>query len=163
MRKNQKIISFAKISSVSNFLKEKRTVLVGGCFDIFHYGHLQFLKKAKKQGDILIIALESDQFIKKRKKRMPFHNQKQRAKILSSLNFVDLVILLPYFSSDDDYFKLVNEIKPKVIAITAGDLQRQNKAKQAKMVGGKVVVVTPLIKNFSSTRIYKFYETFFSD
>ena len=163
MRKNQKIISFAKISSVSNFLKEKRIVLVGGCFDIFHYGHFQFLKKAKKQGDILIIALESDQFIKKRKKRMPFHNQKQRAKILSSLNFVDLVILLPYFSSDDDYFKLVNEIKPKVIAITAGDLQRQNKAKQAKMVGGKVVVVTPLIKNFSSTRIYKFYETFFSD
>jgi len=161
--KNQKIILFTKISSISNIFKNKKTVLVGGCFDIFHYGHLKFLKQAKKQGDFLVIALESDEFIKRKKNRTPIHNQKQRAEILSALSFVDLVILLPYFFSDKDYFNLVYQIKPKVIAITKGDPQEQNKEKQAKIIGAKIVVVTSLIKSFSSTKIYKSYETFFSD
>ena len=163
MGKNQKIILFTKISSISNIFKNKKTVLVGGCFDIFHYGHLKFLKQAKKQGDFLVIALESDEFIKRKKNRTPIHNQKQRAEILSALSFVDLVILLHYFFSDKDYFNLVYQIKPKVIAITKGDPQEQNKEKQAKIIGAKIVVVTSLIKSFSSTKIYKSYETFFSD
>ena len=163
MKDNSKIISLSKISSKLKSLKNKKTVLVGGCFDIFHYGHLQFLKKAKESGDFLIVALESDEFIRKNKEREPIHNQKQRGYILSGFSFVDLIILLPYFSKEKSYFDLVKKIKPNIIAVTKGDPKIENKRKQAAMVSAKVKEVTPLIKNFSSTRIYKMYEAFFSD
>lgn len=163
MKDNSKIISLSKISSKLKGLKNKKIVLVGGCFDIFHYGHFQFLKKAKACGDFLIVALESDEFIRKNKEREPIHNQKQRACILSGFSFVDLIILLPYFSKEKSYFDLVKKIKPKIIAVTKGDPKIENKKRQAAMVDAKVKEVTPLIKNFSSTRIYKMYEAFFSD
>jgi len=161
--KNKKIIFFSKISSAIPLFKNKKTVLVGGCFDIFHYGHFKFLSQAKKEGDFLVVALESDEFIRRKKQRQPIHNQKQRAEILSALVFVDLVILLPYFSKDKDYFNLINKIKPKILAVTAGDPQMNNKRKQAEAINAKLKVVTPFIKNFSSSKIYKFYEAFFSD
>ena len=163
MVKNKKIIPFNKISSVVHLFKNKKTVLVGGCFDIFHYGHFRFLSQGKKEGDFLIVALESDEFVQIRKKHLPVHNQQQRAEILSALIFVDLVVLLPYFSTDRDYFYLVKKIRPKIIAVTEGDSQIENKKKQALMVGGQLKIVTSLVNNFSSTKIYKFYEAFFSD
>ncbi len=152
------IINFQQLKKLSLYLQQKKTVLVGGCFDVIHYGHLQFLKKAKNEGDFLIVALESDMFIKKKKKRTPFHNQRQRAQILSSFSMVDLVVLLPFFENNEDYFNLVKIIKPKVIAITKGDLQIKNKKDQAEKVGAVLKVVTPLLKNFSTTKIINNYK-----
>lgn len=146
------VISYFSINKYQHLFKDKKTVLVGGCFDLFHYGHLQFLKKAKKQGSFLIIALESDEFIKKRKNRYPFHKQKQRGEILASLLLVDLVILLPFFTSDQEYFNLVKKIKPSIIAVTKGDPQIEKKRKQAKEVLGRVVAVTDLVAGFSATK-----------
>ena len=148
-----RIISFHQLKKLILLPRQKKTVLVGGCFDIIHYGHWQFLKKAKKEGNFLMVALESDEFIKKNKKRRPFHNQRQRAKILASFSMVDLVILLPFFKKDEDYFNLVKIIKPKIIAVTEGDSQLKNKKKQAEEVGASLKIVTPLVKNFSTTKI----------
>ena len=78
-------------------------VLVGGCFDILHIGHIRFLKAARKQGDSLVVALESDEFIRLQKRREPFHTQAERAEILAALRSVDTVILLPLLSTDEDY------------------------------------------------------------
>ena len=163
MENNSKIVSLSKILSKLKNLRDKKIVLVGGCFDIFHYGHLQFLKKARAYGDFLIVALESDEFIKKKKKREPIHNQKQRAKILSAFSFVDLIVLLPYFSKEESYFDLVKKVRPKIIAVTKGDPKIENKKKQALIVSAKIKEVTPLIKNFSSSKIYKIYEAFLGD
>lgn len=160
MVKNEgKIITIEGLKKLQPHLQGKKTVLVGGCFDLLHYGHFQFLKKAKKTGDYLIIALESDQFIKNKKRKLPIHNQRQRAKILAVLNIVDLVVLLPLLSSDKDYFNFVKQIKPSIIAVTKGDPQLINKQKQAKTVGGILKVVMPLIKRFSTQ---KYYATIFS-
>lgn len=147
------IISFSELKKNKLLFEGKKTVLVGGCFDLIHYGHWHFLKKAKEEGDFLIVALEPDEFIKKKKKRVPVHTQRQRAQILSSLRMVDLVILLPFFSSNQEYFKMVKIIHPKVIAVTAGDPQLENKKRQIKTVGGKLKIVTPLLKKFSSSKI----------
>lgn len=136
-------------------MKKGRTVLVGGCFDVLHYGHIQFLKKAKQEGDILIVALESDEFIFKRKKRKPFHSQAKRTEILKSLRMVDEVVELPFLYSDEEYMDFVKKIKPSVIAITKGDRQLANKKKQASVVGGLVKIVTPLLKNFSTTSVIR--------
>ena len=133
----------------------KKIVLVGGCFDLFHFGHLEFLKAAKKQGNYLVVAIDPDEFIRDKKGREPVHTQKQRAQILKSLKFVDKVICLPYLKTYEDYLSLVTKIKPAVIAVTKNDPQLKNKQKQAKTIGAKVKVVTPLLKNFSSTQILK--------
>lgn len=152
-----KIILLSKLGQKIKDLKNKNIVLVGGCFDIFHYGHLKFLEKAKQHGDFLVILLESDDFIKKYKNRSPIHNQNERAEILASLNIVDLVVKLPLLKKDDDYFKIVKLIRPKIIAVTRGDSQLKNKQKQAKEVGGKVKIVIPLLKKFSTTKIVQFF------
>jgi cytidyltransferase-like protein len=128
----------------------QKIVLVGGCFDILHFGHLQFLKAAKKEGEVLIVALESDEFIEKRKNRKPVHTQDQRAELLAEIGIVDFVIMLPYLKSDDEYTEMVRRVAPSVIAVTAGDPQIKNKKSQAR-----VAVVTPVIKNFSTTKILK--------
>lgn len=153
MRKTAQIISYSKIKDFLKVFKRKKTVLIGGCFDLIHYGHFQFLRKAKSQGNYLIILLESDEFIKKSKKRKSIHTQDERAEILANFQMVDMVIKIPYFSSDKEYFNIVKIINPKVIAVTEGDLQLKNKKNQAKLIGAKIVVVTPLIKKFSTTKI----------
>ncbi|GAB4218880.1 MAG: hypothetical protein Fur009_2230 [Candidatus Microgenomates bacterium] len=158
MKKTAKIISLSKLKRNPEFLINKNIVLVGGCFDILHYGHLRFLEKAKQRGDFLIILLESDEFIKKYKNRVSIHNQDERAQILASLDMVDLVVKLPFLNSDNDYFEIVKLIKPKVIAITKGDKQLKNKQKQALMIGAKVKIVTPLLKKFSTTKIAQFFK-----
>lgn len=134
---------------------EKKIVLVGGCFDLLHYGHYIFLKKAKNQGDYLIVAVESDQSIIKHKKRKPIHSQKQRTEILTELKCVDKVILLPYLSSDSEYELFVKKIHPDIIAVTQGDPQIENKRKQAAQVGGKLEIVTPVLGDYSTQKIIK--------
>ena len=62
-----------------------KKVLVGGCFDLIHYGHIVFLKEARKQGDYLIVALESDDNVKKYKgENRPVHKQSERAEMSSA-------------------------------------------------------------------------------
>ncbi len=151
----KKIIALKELSEFIPKILAKKTVLVGGCFDLLHFGHLTFLRNAKQAGDFLIVALESDEFIKKYKKRDPIHLQEQRAEILASIKYVDLVIKLPLFKSDKEYYDLVERIKPSLIAVTEEDKQIRNKRKQAKLVGAKVAIVSSLVKNLSSQEIIK--------
>lgn len=158
----KKIINQSEIKIYSNLWQDKKTVLVGGCFDIFHYGHYLFLKKAKAVGSYLIVALESDKFIKDKKKRLPIHNQKQRAEILSSFGPVDLVVLLPRLKKDKDYSLLVKEIKPNIVAVSENDPLLKNKKSQVKEVGGQLKIVTTLVKNLTGSKIIK-YASLLSD
>lgn len=153
------IITYADIKLHKKKWEGKRTVLVGGCFDVLHYGHVTFLQKAKAQGDTLIIALESDAFIKHAKHREPVHRQEERAYILSALKMVDYVILLPLFSDEAGYNRLVLDIKPSVIAVTEGDTALEKKRIHAEQVGAIISVVTPLLSTFSTTSILH-YENF---
>jgi len=132
----------------------KKVVLVGGCFDVLHPGHIIFLEKAKKQGDFLIVLLESDEKIKELKgKSRPVHTQKERAAILRSLKSVDQVILLPYMKNDDDYERLIQNLKPDVIAATSGVPDNFHKERIAKITGAKIKYVTKIIGDYSTTNI----------
>lgn len=157
MIKKASIIGYKDIKEVKIFFKDKKTVLVGGCFDLIHYGHLKFLEKANEQGNFLIVALESDEFIKKHKRKLPLHRQLERAEILSYLNMVDLIVLLPFFQTNSDYFDLVKNISPSIIAVTEGDKQLKNKNKQAKEIGAEVKEVIVKINNFSTRNIAKVF------
>lgn len=136
----------------------KKVVLVGGCFDILHYGHIHFLREAKKLGDYLVIALESDKNIKRIKgDNRPFHTQDQRKEILESLKFVDEVLILKDEMHDSDYFELVDKVRPCTIATTSGDPMITKKKAHAEKVGAKVVEISK-IDVPSTTQIAKLLE-----
>lgn len=66
-------------------------VLTYGTFDLMHYGHIRLLKRAKKEGDYLIVAVSTDEFNKLKKKKS-YHNYETRKKMLEAIRYVDLVI-----------------------------------------------------------------------
>lgn len=133
----------------------KKIVLVGGCFDLLHFGHISFLKQAKALGEHLIIALESDENVRRMKgDARPIHTQAQRKEMLESLSFVDEVIALPPMHSDLDYYELVQKIKPAVIAVTDGDAAIVKKTEQAKEVGARLVEI-PKIHTPSTSQLVK--------
>ncbi len=145
-----KIITFNEIASID---RGKLLVLVGGCFDIFHIGHLRFLQKAKKNNLQLLVALESDATVKKLKGiKRPIHSQQERAEILSAMFLVDYILLLPELKSDREYFSLVRKIKPAVITATEYDPVLDKKRAQAKEVGAKFEVV-PKINTLSTSQL----------
>ena len=150
-----KVLEYSDKKNIKTLLSGKKVVLVGGCFDIIHFGHIKFLEKAKESGNFLVVALETDKAILKKKKKRPFHNIDERANVLSAIRHVDLVLKLPFFKKNEDYFKMTKFIKPSVIAITKGDKMIVNKKKQAKESGGKVLTVSKFIKHFSSTKALK--------
>lgn len=152
------IISVDSATSLSKTFKQqnKTCVLVGGCFDILHPGHVIFLEKAKKAGDILMVLLESDQKVKELKGiNRPMHTQQDRAKVLSALKSVDHVVLLPYLDEDQDYERLINQIRPDIIAATKGDSNNYHKERIAKLTGSKLVMITKMIGNHSTSRILR--------
>lgn len=128
-------------------------ILVGGCFDILHIGHVKFLKKAHSLGNCLVVFLESDENIKKLKgNKRPIHNFKERKQILESLKFVNKVIAVPKYATDKIYNNLIKKIKPNIIAITTNDPIKDKKLTQAKSVGAKLVTIKKY-KNYSSSSI----------
>lgn len=152
------ILSTQQAIQVSQKLQEnkEKLVLTGGCFDILHMGHFALLENAKKQGNVLMVLLESDEKIKKLKGELrPLHNQEQRARMLSSLRFVDYVILLPFLETDSEYDKLIEQLKPSVIAVTENDPYEKQKKRQAKKIGAQVREVTPYIPEKSTSQLMK--------
>ncbi len=133
----------------------KRIIVVGGCFDLLHYGHISFLKQAKAHGDYLVVLLESDEKVKKLKgDTRPIHNQNQRKEMLESLSCVDEVIILPAVTTDADYIKLVEQIKPGVIAVTEGDPLTAKKQEQANRFGATLIKI-PKIHTPSTSQLAK--------
>lgn len=147
-----------KISQISkkaeNLKKQKKSiVLAGGCFDVLHPGHVIFLQKAKKAGDVLVILLESDEKIKKLKGiNRPVHNQKDRSLVLSAISCVDYIILLPNLKKRREYDEIILKIKPDIIATTSG-INDYHQQRSAKLAGAKLKYVTRIVGQYSTTKI----------
>jgi rfaE bifunctional protein nucleotidyltransferase chain/domain len=134
--------------------QSKDIVLVGGCFDILHLGHILFLEKAKEKGEILFVWIEPDETIRQRKgEHRPIHTQQERAQVIAALACVDYVILLPHFTTNVEYDNLVKNIKPAIIAATEGDPEIMHKQRSAKAAGAQIIYVTKNIKGKSTTRL----------
>jgi len=102
--------------------KRKIIVAVSGGFDPVHIGHIRYLKEAKKLGDRLIIILNSDEFLMKKKGYifMPFDERKE---ILESIRWVDEVI--PSIDKDQTVCKTLSKLKPDIFA-KGGDRTLEN-------------------------------------
>ncbi len=152
----ERIISLSQLSKTVGQIHgtRKSIVLVGGCFDILHLGHVTFLEKAKKKGDFLIVLLESDKTIKSKKgSKRPINSQKNRARVLSALKTVDLIVMLPEMTNED-YDRVVKQIKPSIIAVTSKDPEIKYKKRSAKIVGAKILSVTKRIPTHSTSNLF---------
>jgi len=106
--------SLSKIKSIRSKLKAdgKKVVFTNGVFDLIHAGHIDYLTKARKLGDILIVGLNSDESVRRIKgDRRPILMQEERAFILSNLKPVDYVV----FFEEDTPAKLISEIIPDIL------------------------------------------------
>ena len=69
-----------------------KRVITYGTFDLLHYGHINLLRRAKEQGDYLVVAISTDEFNMKEKEKKTYFSYEERKKLLESIRYVDLVI-----------------------------------------------------------------------
>lgn len=123
----------------------KRVVFTNGCFDIIHIGHVRHLREAKSLGDILVVALNTDNSVSGIKPGRPVTPEAQRAEVVASLAMVDYVTMF----GEDTPYELINLLKPDVL-VKGGDWKRE------EIVGSDIVPDTrslPYIRGISTTEI----------
>lgn len=108
------IKSRQEIKKIREQLKEqnKKVVFTNGCFDLIHSGHVDYLIKAKEMGDVLILALNTDESIIRIKgEKRPILKQDERAFIVSNLKPVDYVT----FFDEDTPAEIINDLIPDIL------------------------------------------------
>lgn len=147
-----KIIERKNIENIVSSLKKKtkKIVLTNGCFDILHIGHLTYLAEAKSFGNILIVAINTDDSVRRLKgETRPINNEYARAFSLAALSFVDFVCSF----EEDTPENIIKLISPDVLVkgggytidtIVGADFVLKNNGK---------VEILPMINGFSTTKI----------
>lgn len=134
---------FATLNSIRN---NRKIVFTNGCFDVFHLGHLKYLKRCKDYGDLLIVALNSDESIKSLKgPDRPINSFENRSSFLNELDFIDFIIEF----CESTPLKLIRDLKPDFL-IKGGDYNR------SEIIGSQYAGETttiPFEDGFSSTEI----------
>lgn len=128
----------------------KTVVFTNGCFDLLHRGHVHTLRQAKSQGDLLIVALNSDRSVKAIKgPSRPIIPELDRVELIAAMEMVDYVVVY----DEADPYNLIAAIKPNVLAkggdwsadkIVGADIVEHN--------GGRVAVI-PYLQGSSTTEI----------
>jgi glycerol-3-phosphate cytidylyltransferase len=95
-------------------LKKSIKLYTGGTFDLFHSGHVNFLRQCKKISDIVVVALNTDEFIHRYKGKEPIISYEDRKSVLLSCKYVDVVIKN---IDGEDSKPTILSVKPDVIAI----------------------------------------------
>lgn len=93
-----------------------KKVITYGTFDLLHYGHINLLKRAKAQGDYLIVALSTDEFNWNSKQKKCYFTYEQRKQLLEAIRYVDLVI------PEENWEQKINDVQEfKVDTFVMGD------------------------------------------
>ena len=127
--------------------ENKKVVFSNGCFDILHAGHVDYLNKAKLFGDVLIVALNSDDSVKRLKgSKRPIVKEDERAFVIANLKSVDYVT----FFEEDTPAKIIDDLIPDIL-VKGSDWKIENIVgrETVEKNGGKVERVE--FVNFQST------------
>ena len=148
-KKNKKIVNIKELKEILKSAKENnnpKIVFTNGCFDILHRGHVEYLRKAKELGDLLILGLNSDLSVKRLKgENRPINNEEDRAIVLSALECVDFIIIF----DEDTPFELLKNLKPDIL-VKGGDYKLEN------VIGkefAKETVLIDFVDGYSTTKI----------
>tara|TARA_B110001450_G_C17364183_1_gene376838 strand:- start:92 stop:643 length:552 start_codon:yes stop_codon:yes gene_type:complete len=137
-----------KIQTVRS--KNMKIVMTNGCFDIVHAGHIHLLENAKKLGDFMIVAINSDKSVKELKgKKRPVNKLSARIEMLQALSCVDLVVVFNELTP----LKTIKMISPDVL-VKGGDYKIKD------IVGADLVItkkgkvrIIKTKKGYSTTKI----------
>ncbi|MBU0663656.1 MAG: D-glycero-beta-D-manno-heptose 1-phosphate adenylyltransferase [Proteobacteria bacterium] len=148
----EKILSLAECVRIVGLRKMQgqRIVFTNGCFDILHAGHVEYLQQARKQGDFLVLGLNSDRSIQAIKGcNRPINEEFRRARVLAALGCVDAIVIF----SDETPLGLITALLPHVM-VKGADWQEDAivGAQEVKANGGKVVRI-PFTTETSTTKI----------
>jgi D-beta-D-heptose 7-phosphate kinase / D-beta-D-heptose 1-phosphate adenosyltransferase len=128
----------------------KRIVFSNGCFDLLHAGHLALLSHAAKLGDVLVLAINSDESVRRLKgPERPLVPQAERAALLAALTFVDAVTIF----DEDTPLAVLQSVRPQVL-VKGGDYQpAEVVGRELVEAGGGQVVIVPLTPEKSTSSL----------
>lgn len=131
----------------------KKIVLATGFFDLLHEEHINFLQKAKNMGDVLIVAVESDERAKVIKgEGRPVEPQEKRCQQVSQ--YASYVVKLNHdFNNFEAYDSLMASVRPSIYAVSSHTNHLENKKLLAEKYGGQLLVVHEWNPNVSTTKI----------
>ncbi len=130
--------------------QDKKIVFTNGCFDLLHYGHIDYLAAARALGDLLIVGINSTESVQRLKgNHRPIKDDITRQHLLASLFFVDAVIEF----SEDTPLKLIQFIQPDIL-VKGGDWAVENIVGSEEVLakGGEVKSL-PFVEGYSTTAI----------
>jgi D-glycero-beta-D-manno-heptose 1-phosphate adenylyltransferase len=125
-------------------------VFTNGCFDLLHAGHVRYLAAARREGDILVVGLNSDRSVRDIKgDRRPILRESERAEVLAGLAAVDHVVLF----DEPDPLRLITALAPDVL-VKGGDWPEEAVigAQVVRNRGGRVVRI-PVLEGASTSAI----------
>ena len=128
----------------------KKIVFTNGCFDLLHAGHVRLFKEAKKQGDVLVVALNDDASVRLIKgAARPIFPLAERWEILEAVEDIDFLTSF----SEDTPLKIIASLLPDVL-VKGGDWQPEEVVgkEEVEAAGGRVVIV-PYLKGRSTSSI----------
>jgi rfaE bifunctional protein nucleotidyltransferase chain/domain len=130
----------------------KSIVLANGCFDLIHVGHVRYLEAAKREGDVLVVALNSDESVRRNKgPQRPLVTESERAEVIAALRCVDYVTIFGEPTADE----LIRALRPNVHA--KGTEWREDNVPElatVKSIGARVAICGDA-KTHSSTDLAK--------
>jgi D-beta-D-heptose 7-phosphate kinase/D-beta-D-heptose 1-phosphate adenosyltransferase len=128
----------------------ERITFTNGCFDLLHIGHITLLESARREGDRLVVGINSDRSVHGLKgSGRPIIGERERAQILASLSAVDAVVVF----DEPTPLRVIETLRPDVI-VKGGDYTEDTVvgAKEVRSWGGRVKIV-PIVEGFSTTNI----------
>ena len=132
--------------------KSQKIVFTNGCFDLLHLGHIDYLSKAKDLGDVLIIGINTDDSVRRLKgDTRPITNEKSRATIIASLQFVTAVVLF----DEDTPYNLIQQVQPDVL-VKGSDYKPEDIVGYdiVKAKGGEIVTID-FLEGYATSAIEK--------
>ena len=128
----------------------KKIIMTNGCFDILHTGHIYLLNEAKKLGDLLIVALNSDSSVKLNKgTTRPINIELDRAYVLSAVQNVDYIIIF----DEETPEKVICTILPDILVKGSDYKDKYIAGQQCLEKIGKKITLIDLIEGKSTTNL----------
>ena len=128
-----------------------KIVLTSGSFDLVHLGHVKYLAKAKEQGDVLVVGVDSDAKIRRRKgDDRPMVPERERLEMLAHQRPVDLLYLKP---EDEERWALIKAVEPDVLVLTTDHGYSEAEQTQLEEIVGRIEIVPRQATITTSERI----------
>lgn len=147
-----KILSRNELVQIRRQIKAegKRVVFTNGCFDILHRGHVDYLTRAKSQGDILIVGLNTDSSVQRLKgPSRPIVEEADRAVVIAALAVVDYVCLF----DEDTPYELISALVPDILVKGADWSVNDIVGKDVVEAAGGAVHTIEFLPNRSTSKI----------